>query len=120
MEIEKLNRATRLQEWAEMVSRCRSSGKTVAAWCMEYGISTKTYYYRLKRVCIAIPEDSNTRRLPAVREEEPVFAELGPVEQVAQRKAFISVQIGSVEIRIPNGAETGTIEATLRAVSRIC
>lgn len=119
MEIEKLNQRTRLQEWAEMVSQCRNSGKTVAVWCAEYGMSTKTYYYRLKRVCMAIPEAS-TRSMPVVREEEPVFAELEPVEQVAQRKAFISVQIGSIEVRIPNGAETGTIEATLRAVSRIC
>jgi putative transposase len=114
-----MDRARRLKEWAEMVSLCRNSGMTVAAWCEESGITTKTYYYRLKRVCDAIPEDKPAR-MPMVREEKPVFAELGPADRAVERNSFIIVRIGGMEIRIPNGAEAGTIEATLRAVSRIC
>lgn len=114
-----MDRARRLKEWAEMVGRCRNSGKTVAAWCEEYGITTKTYYYRLKRVCDAIPENKPAV-LPMVREEKPVFAELGPADRAVERSTFIIVCIGGMEIRIPNGAEAGTIEATLRAVSGKC
>lgn len=119
MDIEKLDQARRLKEWAKMVSQCRSSGKTVAAWCEENGITTKTYYYRLKRVCNAIPGDK-PMGLPMVREEKPVFAELEPTDRAVERSAFIIVRIGSMEVRISNGAESGTIEATLRAVSRTC
>lgn len=118
MDIEKVDQARRLKEWAEMVGQCRNSGKTVAAWCEGYGITTKTYYYRLKRVCDAIPE-SKSARLPMVQEEKPVFTELEPTYR-AERNTFIIVRIGGMEIRIPNGAEAGTIEATLRAVSRTC
>jgi hypothetical protein len=119
VDIEKMDRARRLKEWAEMVGQCRNSGKTVAEWCEEYGITTKTYYYRLKRVCDAIPE-SKPARLPTAHEEKAVFAELEPTDRVVERNAFIIVRIGCMEIRIPNGAEAGAIEATLQAVSRIC
>lgn len=56
MDIQRLNKAGRLNEWVGMVSVCRNSGMTVAAWCAKEGLSPKTYYYRLRRVCEAIPE----------------------------------------------------------------
>lgn len=120
MDIQKMNRASRLSEWAEMVSRCRNSGLTVATWCSENGISTKTYYYRLKHVCAAIPnESSRATSLPAPS-EEPVFAELSPVERPAKKGAAITIRLGGVEIQIHNGAQPATIEATLRAVAGLC
>ena len=114
-----MDRARRLREWAEMASQCRNSGKTVTIWCAEHGISTKTYYYRLKRVCEAIPGDKPAS-MPMVREEKPVFAELAPGDRVEERSAVITIRVGGMEIQISNGVETRTIEATLRAVSRIC
>lgn len=113
-----MDRTKRLREWAQMVSQCRGSGKTVDVWCEEHGISRKTYYYRLRRVCNMIPED-NTANLP-MPVEKPVFAELAPGEQTVERNSVITVRAGGMEIQIPNGAEPKTIEATLRAVSRIC
>lgn len=108
-----------MREWAQMVSQCRNSGKTVDVWCVENGINRKTYYYRLRRVCEAIPEEK-TNCLPEACTEKPVFAELSPSEQTVERSAVITVRAGGMEIQIPNGAEPRTIEATLRAVSLIC
>ena len=34
----------KLQLWAERVRECRGSGKKVAEWCEEKGISRYTYY----------------------------------------------------------------------------
>jgi hypothetical protein len=118
VDIEKMDRAKRLRDWAEMASQCRNSGKTVAAWCAENGITPKTYYYRLKRVCEAIPEDKPAS-LPMPM-ERPVFAELASGDRVEEKTAVITIRVGGMEIEIPNGAETRTIEATLRVVSRIC
>ena len=39
-----------------MVSMCSNSGMMVAAWRAKEGLSPKTHYYRLRRVCEAIPE----------------------------------------------------------------
>jgi hypothetical protein len=119
MDIQKMNCASRLREWADMVSECRNSGQTVAAWCAEHGIGEKTYYYRLKRVCAAIPDDKRLAGVPA-QCMEPVFAELAPIGQTARGTAAITVRYGNMEIQIHDGAQPATIEATLRAVARIC
>ena len=39
-----------LQLWRGRVMECRSSGKSIAAWCEENGINIKTYYFWQKRV----------------------------------------------------------------------
>lgn len=121
MDIQKLNQSGRLREWAQMVSQCRNSGNTVSAWCAENGISTKTYYYRLKRVCEAIPEKTKPAGLPLPKEaSEPAFAEVTPIGQHTVRDAVITVRFGSAEIVIRNGAESSVIEAALKTLSRIC
>lgn len=119
MNIQKLNQSGRLSEWAQMVSQCRNSGKTVSAWCVENGINTKTYYYRLKRVCEAIPEKAKQNRLPLPKEvSEPTFAEVMPAHTT--KDAVITVRFGSAELAIRNGAEPSVVEAALRVLSRIC
>lgn len=70
-------------------------------WCEENGISRKTYYYRLKRVCDMIPED-NQASLPPATVEKPVFAELSQDEQTIERNSVITVRAGGMGIQIPN------------------
>jgi hypothetical protein len=50
MDISAVKKTNRLSAWAQMVSECRYSGKTVAAWCTENGINEKTYYLGRKGV----------------------------------------------------------------------
>lgn len=40
----------RLNEWIAQVKAQQASGLTVQQWCAENGISSKTYYYRLRKV----------------------------------------------------------------------
>lgn len=121
MDIQKLNKSGRLSEWIQMVSQCRNSGMTVSAWCAEHGINPKTYYYRLKRVCEAIPEGAEPAKLPMPQKEaKPVFAEVTPTGRHKGSDAAITVRFGSAEMKIHNGAVAETIEAALRALSRIC
>ena len=121
MDIQKLNKSGRLGEWAQMASQCRNSGKTVAVWCSEHGISTKTYYYRLRRLCEAIPEPTKPNSLPLpAGEKEPQFAEVMPAERTKRGSAAINIRMGCAEVEILNGAEAVTIEAVLRALSQIC
>ena len=48
--LQTLNAAQRVQVWAERIAECRSSGKSVRAWCREKEISEKTYYYWQRRL----------------------------------------------------------------------
>lgn len=49
-EIQTLKNQMTLQNWAQEVAECQSSGMTVSAWYELHGIKVKTYYYHLKRV----------------------------------------------------------------------
>lgn len=48
-----------LDEWMELVTECRQSGLTDAAWCNEHGISPSCFYNavtRLRKTACQIPE----------------------------------------------------------------
>ena len=49
-EIQTVKNQMTLQNWAQEVAECQSSGMTVSAWCELHGINGKTYYYHLRRV----------------------------------------------------------------------
>jgi hypothetical protein len=120
MDIGKLNASERLNEWAQMISQCRNSGITVKSWCAQHGISTKTYYYRLKRLCEAIPETATVRPALPQNEMGPVFTEITSSGRRLIIDAAITVRLGNAEIAIRNGADPSIIEAAMSALSRIC
>lgn len=39
-----------LDEWMELVTECRQSGLTDAAWCIEHGISPGCFYNAVTRL----------------------------------------------------------------------
>ena len=44
MDASAVKHQARLEEWRTLVAECRSSGKSVRAWCTEHGIGYKTHY----------------------------------------------------------------------------
>ena len=61
MDTRAIAREVRLRHWAELINARNASGKTVRAWCVEQGISAKTYYYRqnqLRRAACPEPGES--------------------------------------------------------------
>lgn len=41
-----------LDDWMELVTKCRQSGLTDAAWCEAHGISPSFRFYKYKLVCL--------------------------------------------------------------------
>jgi putative transposase len=119
--IQEYKKSNQLQEWAEMVRACRNSGKTILAWCKENGINEKVYYYRQKKVCDTIPDLRKPTAIPIAQSNTTVqFAEINPAVQPEVSGTGITVRIGNVEVQIPNGAATATVETVLRVLSGIC
>lgn len=50
MGVQAIKQAALLRAWTGRIAECRSSGKTVKAWCEAEGVSIKTYYYWEKRI----------------------------------------------------------------------
>ena len=130
MKIQTLQRQVRLQEWASQINAQRRSGMTVTEWCQENGVGYKNFYYRLRRGQEELLEALEARggkskalSLAAVSEkqlsvqtESPVIT---PVSIPQSKGAALTVWIGHCAVDIQNGADAGTIDQVLKAVSRL-
>jgi len=45
MTVREVKHEAKLQEWAEKIRDCRSSGETVKDWCASHSVTLKTYYH---------------------------------------------------------------------------
>ena len=102
--LQTVNQQRKLSEWAERVTACRSSGQSVKTWCQENGVSEQTYYKWQRRLYEL-----------AQNQQENRFAEITP-QRMSNNSIAVTMQIGSVELAIHNGADAATVEAVLRAV----
>jgi len=107
--IEEVLQNQRLNEWGQMVQAYRNSRKSVSAWCSENDINEKTYYYRQRKVCSALPANCETR--PSGN--QIAFAEVPLVWNGTALKSAITVRMRSAEIDIPNGADPRMVEIVL-------
>ena len=73
MEVTEYKAEYRLSQWSEIIREQKQSGKNVREWCSEHGITTKAYYYRLRRV-----RESVCR---SIEHNAPEFAEVPIVTQ---------------------------------------
>ena len=59
-----------LDEWMKLVTECRQSGLTDAAWCTEHGISPSSFYNavtRLRKRACQIPDEYYGSNVPLFR-----------------------------------------------------
>ena len=84
-----------LDEWMELVTACRQSGLTDAAWCHENGISPSCFYNavsRLRKRACQIPDPSrkaNTLDLTSHKQEVVQIAiepDKSPAELISMEK----------------------------------
>ena len=52
--ITEAKKQVKLRNWQMMYSEYQASGQTVRQWCEEKNLSTKTFYYRLRKLREAI------------------------------------------------------------------
>ena len=105
----------KLAEWRTRVAECRSSGKSVRAWCAEQNVGYKTYY-RWEREILQI---ANKELLAAPHEENvaPVFAELPAPSKQMEPAVIATVHIGSASLDVYSGADAEIVTALCRALS---
>ena len=100
-----------LDEWMDLVTECRQSGLTDAAWCNEHGISPSCFYNavtRLRKKACQIPDPigkANTLDLTSHKQDVVQIAiepEVSPAEQLPDN--------GSCSMHLDN-SDTIEIEA---------
>ena len=105
--LQTLNAGQRVQLWAERIAECRSSGKSVRAWCRENEISEKTYYYWQRRLYQQMVSTA----------ERVDFAEIPQGVQIGQcSSAAAKISLSGATIEVYPGADAQMIQAILQTL----
>jgi len=118
MGVQAMKHAALLQEWSARIAECRSSGKSVKAWCSEQGIPIKTYYYWEKKfVTEAIQQVS----LPAPRQARllvRVNPDAMPGSDMSDVGSGITIRHGESVITLAAGSSAEAIADLVKALNR--
>lgn len=136
MTIQELGKNARIQEWANMIQACKSSGKSVKRWCKENGVNIKTYYERHKKVCAAMGDQFSMadlqgivnrssdleRSQPAVQQWLPVTirTDTKEVAQPQEQRHEITVRLNNCTIRAEEGTDAQWLAAVIKALNAEC
>lgn len=118
MELQKTKHQVKLEQWRQVIYECKGSGLTVKSWCAENQISLQTYYRWQKKVWDSgLPLGGG---LKPVMPDGMTFAEYTPPVYRSAPGSAVTLSIGVARMEIQNGADEQTIEAVIRALSRLC
>ena len=102
--LQEYNTRSKISEWSDRVTACRSSGMTVKAWCSQNGLSEKTYYYWQRKL------------FQASKQEETRFVEITGKGLGENDTAAATIQANGFIAKIHNGADRETLTALLEAM----
>ena len=117
MGVQAIKHAALLRAWSGRIAECRSSGKTVKAWCEAEGVSSKTYYYWEKRI---VAEASQEANLPVTTQSSMLMRvnpETPSEEDKGSREACITIRHGKSTIALPTGSSVETIADLVKALN---
>ena len=118
MGVQAMKHAALLQAWSGRIAECRSSGKTVKAWCEAEGVSIKTYYYWEKRI---VAEASQQANLPAPIQGGllmRVNPDTMPSDESVTGRSDITIRHGESIISLPAGISTEAVADLVKALNR--
>jgi hypothetical protein len=121
MDVNEITHEVRLQQWEEIVRECRSSGKTIKAWCAEKNINIKTYYRWQQLVCqeLSVVKEPKQQAVGDTIDSSPVFAEISMSTSRINQLA-VAIKHNAMEINIYCGADAAIVEAAIAAIRNLC
>ncbi len=121
--IKQVKNELRHRRWAEEIAECQSSGMKVSEWCQMKGISSNTYYRRLRMVRNEFLECSEASlheivplsiaTTPATK-EVPIAAEKSPYHKSEK----VIVRKNGIEIELPQSTEEHMLIALMRGLQQ--
>ena len=104
----------RLQEWSAQIEAQQSSGLTVQKWCEENGLSTKTYYYRLRRLREAAIKKTQMGTLQPTTSQPELVQYTPPTGYVAEpTPQSIVIRTSSTTVEIPMNTNPEVVAAAV-------
>ena len=102
----------RLQQWAQVVKSCNTSGLSNREFCRQHQISEKTYYYWLRRLREAGASQ--------VEDRTPTLVPLDPAQQASpqERDDMLHIRFRGAELTLPGRTDMDTVAALLKSIQQ--
>jgi putative transposase len=92
----------RAQQWARLIQESKSSGMTNKDFCIQRGVSEKSFYYWQKKLRTKLAEAA----VPQLVQLEPMSE---PVE-------LLQISYRGAELKLPVGVDMDAVSALLRSI----
>ena len=102
----------RLQQWAQVVRECNTSGLSNREYCRQHNISEKTYYYWVRRLRQAAASQIEART--------PTLVPLDPAQQASSQEAddTLYIRFRGAELTLPGRTDMDAVAALLKSIQR--
>ena len=97
--------AYRAETWATLIQECNNSGLTKREFCQQRGISEKSYYYWLRKLCNQ-----------ATKAAESQLIKLDPAQS---EEDILHIRYHGAELRLPSGVDMDVVAAVLRSIQML-
>ena len=95
----------RAQQWAMLIQECKSSGMSNKEFCMQRGVSEKSFYYWQKKL-----------RTKLVEAATPQLVQLEPTSVPTE---LLQISFRGAELKLPAGVDMDAVVALLRSVQSL-
>ena len=95
----------RAQQWAMLIQECKASGMSNKEFCMQRGVSEKSFYYWQKKLRMKLAEAA----VPQLVQLEPMSE---PVE-------LLQISYRGAELKLPVGVDMDAVSAILRSIQSL-
>ena len=95
----------RAQQWAKLIQECKASGMTNKDFCIQRGVSEKSFYYWQKKLRTQLLEATAPQLIQL--EPGPVPAEL------------LQISFRGAELTLPVGVDMDAVSAILRSIQSL-
>ena len=95
----------RAQQWAMLIQECKSSGMSNKEFCMQRGVSEKSFYYWQKKL--------RTKLL------EAAAPQLVQLDTVSVQTELLQISFSGAEQSLPVGVDMDAVSAILRSIKSL-
>ena len=95
----------RAQQWAKLIQECKASGMSNKDFCIQRGVSEKSFYYWQKKLRTKLAEAA-----------VPQLVQLDPVSVPTE---LLQISFRGAELKLPVGVDMDAVSAILRSIQSL-
>ena len=117
--IGEVKKELRYREWAEEIAECQSSGMAVRDWCRMKGLSSNTYYRRLRVLRTSLLSQTEQSMQPIVPISAAMSLQTSDPKRIKAASAVdekVLIRKSGIEVELPQNISEHILLTLLRGL----